>query len=154
MFDAILLFGLVVFLGSSQSRTRRRRYTQRSSTPNTSQRLESHSRAVAILNSGGLDQGHSRNFEGLSNEVASQIEKRKQIEFKLVSRRFHVAMIDPSRDDYVCNVCLDEFRIGEEVSQSVNSECLHLFHTECIVDWLVERSDRPCPVCRRDFFNE
>ncbi len=157
-----MLINLAVFIGASHSssRSRRRRQLQRnSSAGNHSQRASrSEPRAPTVVPIVAGEQlppiAHVTNFESLSNEIASQIEKRKQIEYKLISRRFHEAMIDPSREDYICNICLNEFRIGEEISESANSKCLHMFHTECIVDWLVERNDRPCPVCRRDFFNQ
>jgi len=51
-----------------------------------------------------------------------------------------------------CSICLGDFEIGEEVGCSHNGECTHVFHKECIVDWLLIRNQ--CPVCRRDFMHE
>jgi hypothetical protein len=46
-----------------------------------------------------------------------------------------------------CDVCLTEYEIGEEVCRSPNEDCHHVFHKECIVDWLMTRPT--CPCCRR-----
>lgn len=43
-----------------------------------------------------------------------------------------------------CLVCLEQFDVSDKVS--LLPECQHLFHTECVSKWLLER-DRSCPVC-------
>jgi len=48
-------------------------------------------------------------------------------------------------EDKVCPICLDECDEGdEEIIQS--KHCSHIFHKDCIFDWLEKHSD--CPVCR------
>ncbi|KAL3834997.1 hypothetical protein ACJIZ3_009733 [Penstemon smallii] len=42
-----------------------------------------------------------------------------------------------------CPVCQDKYELG---SQARQMPCHHIYHTECIVPWLVERNS--CPVCR------
>ncbi|KAL1326402.1 hypothetical protein HN51_036494 [Arachis hypogaea] len=46
--------------------------------------------------------------------------------------------------DSVCCVCLGEFEVKEEVLQI--PYCKHVFHIECIHNWL--RSNSTCPLCR------
>lgn len=48
-----------------------------------------------------------------------------------------------------CNICLMDFEVGDEVSWSPNPECVHSFHKECLVDWLMVKNI--CPVCRREY---
>jgi hypothetical protein len=48
-----------------------------------------------------------------------------------------------------CNICLMDYQIGEEVCWSPNEDCIHAFHKDCILDWLLRT--RKCPVCRRDY---
>jgi len=50
-----------------------------------------------------------------------------------------------------CDICLANYERGEEVCSSLNPRCVHVFHKECIVEWLV-KSDK-CPVCRRNFLS-
>ena len=71
-----------------------------------------------------------------------------------------------------CAVCLSEYEVNDEISWSSNSECTHVFHTDCIKQWLVAlgkkkssmqrfpdspsekkllRYDLECPCCRQDF---
>jgi hypothetical protein len=56
---------------------------------------------------------------------------------------------DCEQHEGVCNICLNEFQEGDQVSDALNPECRHFFHTECVVDWLLR--NRICPICRRDF---
>ncbi|CAO2837445.1 unnamed protein product [Amaranthus hypochondriacus] len=43
----------------------------------------------------------------------------------------------------ICPICLDRFEIGAEARKT---PCNHIYHSECIVSWLVRR--KTCPVCR------
>lgn len=42
-----------------------------------------------------------------------------------------------------CCICLDDFRLGDEIS---TLSCEHTFHPECIKSWL--RLTNSCPICR------
>ena len=43
-----------------------------------------------------------------------------------------------------CTICLDEFKIQEEVNILY---CEHFFHSNCIKNWLVMHAS--CPLCRK-----
>lgn len=72
----------------------------------------------------------------------------------------------------VCTICLMEYEPSERVSWSSNKECTHVFHEDCITQWLVSLgrtkskmlrfSEEPteaqllnyeleCPCCRQEF---
>ena len=45
-----------------------------------------------------------------------------------------------------CNICMEEYKIDDHITKL---KCRHLFHKECIKDWLCKEKIS-CPVCRMD----
>lgn len=50
-----------------------------------------------------------------------------------------------------CAICLCPYRQGDTVTWSPQPSCLHAFHKECIIPWLVKKNEPKCPCCRQDF---
>ncbi|KAL3897332.1 MAG: hypothetical protein SGARI_006948 [Bacillariaceae sp.] len=51
-----------------------------------------------------------------------------------------------------CSICLCEYTVGSDIVWSSNPQCDHVFHAECIEQWLMKQREGPlCPCCRRDF---
>ncbi len=54
-----------------------------------------------------------------------------------------------------CPICMEEFKDGDDISWSYNEECPHMYHVDCIVQWLM--TDRCadggdlCPMCRSSY---
>lgn len=46
----------------------------------------------------------------------------------------------------VCSICIEDFEAGEKLR--LLPLCGHVFHTECIMPWLTERSGS-CPLCKQ-----
>lgn len=63
----------------------------------------------------------------------------------------YLQITDMRRVPNCCAVCLGRYRTGERIVWSNN--CIHAFHCECILDWLVkvQRDKTPCPCCRQEF---
>ena len=48
-----------------------------------------------------------------------------------------------------CPICMNVFQIDDIVSWSANTQCNHVYHHECIKEWLLRRTG--CPFCRQTF---
>jgi hypothetical protein len=46
-----------------------------------------------------------------------------------------------------CAICLSQFKSQQFVCESNNSSCRHIFHKDCMVDWLMKNHEE-CPMCR------
>jgi hypothetical protein len=47
-----------------------------------------------------------------------------------------------------CAICLSHFKPRQLVCESTNSSCQHVFHKDCMVDWLMLKHQDTCPMCR------
>jgi hypothetical protein len=56
---------------------------------------------------------------------------------------------DSTKEPWMCAICLNAYEIGEEICWSKNSHCRHVFHHECIEEWLLKHDN--CPCCREDY---
>lgn len=57
----------------------------------------------------------------------------------------------------LCAICLEEYREGETIVWSLNENCKHAFHRDCMTCYLVQvktEDTHPCPCCRQNFFFE
>ena len=45
-----------------------------------------------------------------------------------------------------CSICMEEFKVGETVSFSPAEGCYHVFHHDCLRQWLLHKIG--CPCCR------
>jgi hypothetical protein len=50
-------------------------------------------------------------------------------------------------DDDTCNICLDMLNNKEDNGIPVSLKCNHIFHNNCIKEWLTKKSIK-CPMCR------
>jgi hypothetical protein len=64
-----------------------------------------------------------------------------------------------------CAICLDEYKIFNRVCWASNPECSHVFHEDCILQWLISLGKKKlinptderllkyllCPCCRQNF---
>ena len=51
-----------------------------------------------------------------------------------------------------CAVCLCMYKKGEMIVWSSNVKCQHVFHNECVMEWLTKmQNGTPCPCCHQQF---
>ena len=48
-----------------------------------------------------------------------------------------------------CTICIEEYKIGDEICYSRNRRCPHFFHVDCMKHWLMNKNQ--CPLCRNDY---
>jgi len=51
------------------------------------------------------------------------------------------------KSDDMCSICLDDYK---EPSKVIQLKCSHLFHYNCIYEWIFNKNS--CPVCRKIIF--
>lgn len=49
-----------------------------------------------------------------------------------------------------CSICLSDFQADETISWAKSKDCSHVYHEDCIIQWL-EKHDE-CPLCRVNLF--
>jgi hypothetical protein len=153
IFAVVCVFAAMIRRCMSQQRSQPATGTARSTangtvTANTTGPRPHPSRTTGSTTNGNVQEQPERHVNAhLDIELSSKGMDRQQIERQLVTRHYLDEEENASHKE--CAICLSSFKKGEEVAQSVNSECTHLFHTECIVDWLVTQP--ACPECRREF---
>jgi hypothetical protein len=52
----------------------------------------------------------------------------------------------PSQSDSCC-ICLEAYRPGDTICAATTTSCDHVFHEECILEWL-QNDHNDCPLCR------
>ena len=57
--------------------------------------------------------------------------------------------IDVDQQPSICDICLGDYEVGDEICWSPNKECIHHFHKDCCLDWLMKSTK--CPECRREY---
>ncbi|CBZ53563.1 putative zinc finger (C3HC4 RING finger) protein [Neospora caninum Liverpool] len=54
------------------------------------------------------------------------------------------ARVDTGDSNRCCCICLAEYQTGDDM---MTLRCMHLFHYDCVHDWLVHSGRRTCPLC-------
>jgi hypothetical protein len=85
------------------------------------------------------------NTTSTEEEEEEVIDSLLEFDPKTMIRRSHILKT-------CCDICMLDYEIGDEISESKNLDCDHIFHKECILDWMQKR--HTCPCCRRNYLGE
>jgi Ring finger domain len=81
-----------------------------------------------------------------SDSLSMTQEPRRRRKYNIIARAISRSFDD---SETFCGICLMDYQVGEKVCSSLNEECVHVFHKDCMLDWLIRK--RRCPICRRDY---
>lgn len=62
--------------------------------------------------------------------------------------------IERIANNSTCAICLCNYGEGQSIVWSSNRMCIHVFHHDCMKQWIEKRADGDCPCCRRQFVDE
>lgn len=96
-----------------------------------------------------------------TDEVEPDIETGKIAEEPISPKRKPLVDVDfdPKTMIYLhhisqscCDICMMDYEPDDKISESKNSGCDHIFHKDCILDWMQKK--HTCPCCRRNYLGE
>jgi hypothetical protein len=98
---------------------------------------------------GGLD----INPDNMTYEELLQLEEKIGKVSKGLSeeqyQRIEVFEATKKDEEELCSICYYNLKEGEEIHKL---ECKHVFHCECIKEWLMK--ERSCPLCKQEIGGE
>lgn len=90
------------------------------------------------------------NLEETNYEIDRQLIKSLQKKYKIkINYNTYYNNKEIKEETHRCCICLQQYKIEEKI---VEMYCNHLFHPECIDEWL--NYNPSCPICRMDIINE
>lgn len=92
---------------------------------------------------------HGESVRNLSMLLAAANDRYEDTNGNVISRTWRSA--GSSVNKFVggkpeCSICLCLYEANETVCWAKNDDCDHIFHQDCIVQWLEDHDD--CPLCR------
>ena len=86
----------------------------------------------------------ARRSAGMTRGASRQCIERNTFPHKFTKRSAQPEDDDEEEEEAdKCTICLSEFELEEDVRRL---PCMHLFHVECVDQWLSQ--NKRCPICR------
>ena len=102
---------------------------------------------ISFKNSSTFD-GEETETINTSSSRNDEMKIREKKRCFLESYKKHTITIDSTS---ICAICWTGYQDGGTLCSSPNKECSHVYHEDCVLPWLMKRSD--CPMCRADFLS-
>ena len=88
-----------------------------------------------------IDEGYDKLEQSLVDSMRNSIRSVTETLSGSIGQVMGSRSTDPE-----CTICLEKFSIGDSISWPKYGDCDHIYHTECITEWLALHDD--CPLCR------
>ena len=89
-----------------------------------------------------------------SNHPKSDLVIERQRKSNRFNKKFEVATQSSSNVStnsvQLCVICLEDYKVGEDIGWSRNPLCHHVFHKDCILECL--EANNSCPICRNSYY--
>merc|ERR1711982_314982 len=86
-------------------------------------------------------------LNGLNTQIYSDYIKEQKQDVDDINE--HTKNGDDDQE-HVCSICLLAYKDDDIIAKSHNEECSHIYHNECIVQWLLINKTE-CPNCRKPY---
>ena len=67
--------------------------------------------------------------------------KKKNLIFNQITTRLNY---DTNFDE--CSICYNPYKFNTKICKII--KCNHIYHEDCIKEWIIEYNNRTCPLCR------
>lgn len=112
-----------------------------SSAPPASQRHDAGDDKTPLDTKEYIDEGYDKLEQSLVDSMRNSIRSVTETLSGSIGQVIGSRSTDPE-----CTICLDKFSTGQRISWPKYGDCDHIYHTECITEWLALHDD--CPLCR------
>eukprot|EP00980_Cylindrotheca_fusiformis_P028229 scaffold22588_cov114-Cylindrotheca_fusiformis.AAC.1 len=98
------------------------------------------------------EKGEQEDFEDRQSPVESTTtnkqkrKTRRQSSASISSILMAATWRKPAPEDECC-ICLERYQPGDAICASKATECHHIFHQDCVLEWMMRNHDC-CPLCR------
>ena len=90
----------------------------------------------------------SLRFQGramqISDITSGNVALKLMIKTRIYHKQNHSKIVDDYNED-LCSICLDDIKDGDRIGDL--KVCNHLFHSDCLKNWL--RKSNKCPLCQK-----
>eukprot|EP00978_Attheya_sp_CCMP212_P001670 scaffold3445_cov57-Attheya_sp.AAC.2 len=94
--------------------------------------------------------GSMQNMISVAKGIAEETEDKRG-NFLSRSWRSASSSVRSLKSKPTCAICLENYGIGDSVSLAKTDQCDHVYHSQCIGEWLANHDD--CPLCRTVILN-
>mmetsp|Transcript_6261 Transcript_6261/g.8852 ORF Transcript_6261/g.8852 Transcript_6261/m.8852 type:complete len:207 (+) Transcript_6261:210-830(+) len=116
----------------------------------TSEELENYRRAIVEANLFRKKLEEGEDIKSLQNAIhAATNSYEANPEGNFFQRTWNAAadsVRSLTNSEPECSICLDQYKTGDTLCWAKSNQCNHIFHEECISEWLKDHED--CPLCR------